>query len=383
MSVDGQALPIHERKQYGQTVVGSVQAAVGEEFEIAVLDARTEGKVSGYEVTLYFGKEYISGTYNKPSHVKDRRSLPAEHDFRYIRYKEVRVGESHVRRFRFSKVATTDEEEGACSDADFLSYLSVIKLEYRRIKQAPRVQKNEYEKAMAKELAKIERARKKNRPVHDPAAKKDARMLSERADKANFAIDPSFGDLVYNKPEKRKGGGGSWKYVYVDQDQVDLTFKFNIRSAAYIQKLYTEPAPAVKAEPERASTPPIRLGKTLLIDFDDDEVEAAAAAAGVRVGEPEEDDEAALMKEEDDSDDEGSDEESPAEEDEDDFTPPPAKKRRTSDKTRVKQEQLHAGGGDDASGSGFGGSSTKKEMNPRRGSEQEDELLAVKDEPPA
>ncbi|GAA5901136.1 hypothetical protein JCM6882_006127 [Rhodosporidiobolus microsporus] len=385
VSVNGQPLQVHERRQFGKTVNGSVQAAVGQDFEIAFYDGRSlsDGPKVGYEVSVFFGKQRIHGIYNKPSHVKDRRSLVDSAEFRYLRWSDVRVGDNHIRKMRFSKVATTDEEEGACADADFLNNLSVLKLEYRRIKQAPRVKKTEEEKAWAKVQAKRDREARKNRPAFDPAAKMDGRMLSEKADKANFAIDPSFGELVETKVQKRtgKGSSSSWKYVYVDPDQVDLTFQFRIRSAAYIEKLYAEPEP--EPEPQRATTPPVRLGKTLLIDFDDDEIEAAAAAAGLAVPNKDGDDEdEADIKEQEKEDesepdsDDGDDGE--GEGDEDEFTRPPSKKRRTDDPPRVKQE--YAAATSNLSG-GFAGPSGAGGGNGAPLAAGEGVLLAVKDEP--
>lgn len=76
--------------------------------------------------------------------------------------------------------------------------ISTIKVTYRRIKAAPRVKKTEEEKRLAREQQKEERRRAAANPAPAPkpsrdlSAFEDSRMLSERGDKASFALTAGY-----------------------------------------------------------------------------------------------------------------------------------------------------------------------------------------------
>lgn len=90
---------------------------------------------------------------------------------------------------------TTDEEAEASKDMN-LNMISAIRIQYRRIKQAPRRQKTAEEKRKRKEKRKEEREKKKvEERGSEPDALEDAtpkEMLFESSDKAQFAMTAAY-----------------------------------------------------------------------------------------------------------------------------------------------------------------------------------------------
>ncbi|GAA5820367.1 hypothetical protein JCM11251_005595 [Rhodosporidiobolus azoricus] len=385
LAVKERPLELFGMQEVGQTVQAFLKGEVGQDFEVIFYDGRErQAKKEGYEVKVFFGKRRVAFTRERPGTVDFATGQSDTSIFRFTRFKKYRVddvlldtlatrlnidadeSQEHVRHFSFAKVATTDNADEACTDNDYLANLSIIKVEYRRVKN------------MAKEKAATgEKSRKKLAEQNGAAMdakegggskrsgildKDGERRLSETADKGTFALAPSFGNLVEDK-KKNSSHVAPWSYAYVDEDKVDLTFTFRVRSEARVASVWEREA---DLEPILSSPPKtVELGDALYLDFDENEARADASASGnswpVHAGTTQDDSRA------EDADGEATDDEADTEDECSDSSAatraPPAKKHRTaftpalSSKPYEPLEYLGQptyGGGAYASGSGVG-----------------------------
>jgi hypothetical protein len=203
----------------------------------------------------------IAGFYEKPGEIAAVHARAKDDKQRFWTCKERRVSEvrprafalaalvthslfdpqDHVRPFTFSKVPTTDQADQADDNLDFLNTISVIKLEYWFVKQAPAKKKDEKGKKKAAPKASTS-------TYTDPLANVDERAINENSDKGQFALNPglvlphcprslmltrmlcSYGDLVVKPKElSTSGSSAQWKYVTISK-KPDLTLIFRIRS---------------------------------------------------------------------------------------------------------------------------------------------------------
>ncbi|GAA5985767.1 hypothetical protein JCM11641_006200 [Rhodosporidiobolus odoratus] len=151
------------------------------------------------------------------------------------------------------KVSTTQERGQACIDEDFLSNISVVDIEYMLVKQAPKAKdEKETNKKKKKTVTSTEDS-------YDPLADKDDKLLDEETDRGQFALNPSFGDLIVDK--RVDSNDSSWKFVLVNKDEVGMPLIFRIRAQV----------------PSRPVTPPVQVGDALCLDTSIEEAQAGLA----------------------------------------------------------------------------------------------------------
>ncbi|GAA5901131.1 hypothetical protein JCM6882_006126 [Rhodosporidiobolus microsporus] len=298
--VEGKPLEVHKMREGSRQVSGSILAAPEQEFEVVLWDGRVKVK-KGIEVKLFLGDGETACEWMPLQEAKNMVAGLPDDEARFWRWSSLRVDEEHIRRFRFAKVETTDEDDEACDDDEFLLNLSTIRVQVRRIQPAPA--QSVRSKNRKTPQGKDTWTASKGAAVYDPLDWSEERLLSERADKANFALSASFGDLVVDKlPEAGgSGGGGSFTYVFVEEDFTDLTFEFKICSAASIEQLLAEKSPPPPRTIEDAD------GTVRIVDSDDEDDMAAFHAAEARRAEEEGEKTDEGESEEDDSDDDNSD----------------------------------------------------------------------------
>lgn len=96
-----------------------------------------------------------------------------------------------MRNFVFAKIPTTDAADDVCTDSGFLSNISVIKIEYRTVKQVPAVKPKEGEKK-APTKKKTPAATTSKTTYRDPLATSEDRFLDEQTDKGKFALNAGY-----------------------------------------------------------------------------------------------------------------------------------------------------------------------------------------------
>ncbi|GAA6040937.1 hypothetical protein JCM8097_003196 [Rhodosporidiobolus ruineniae] len=249
------------------------QGSEGSNFSVTIYDGR-EGKsgAKGQEIELFFGEKDIENYYFKPSDMADIRTSSREDKERFVVFDEYRINKRQVRPYQFAKIATTDDSHKASCDDDFLNSISVIKLTVRQIKQAPRDPK-EKKKKKKKKAAWEESSESEG---DDPVKKADKRLLDEKTDKGQFALNASYGDIIEKPLPKRKDNGETsapyWRYQYV-HDEVDFTFTFRVRSSAWV-KNFLDPD-RERTPPREVHTPPRELDGELYLDMDEEEAAVA------------------------------------------------------------------------------------------------------------
>ncbi|GAA6040935.1 hypothetical protein JCM8097_003195 [Rhodosporidiobolus ruineniae] len=250
-------------------VSGYAQGAEGAQFSVTLYDGR-EGKsgAKGYKAGLSFGDEKIWRFLFRPGEVTSMKALPRDAQGRFFEFKEYR---RQVRPYQFAKIPTTDDARQASTDDDFLNNISVVKIEVRQLKQAP---KKPEKKAAAKK--KVQPWEEPESEDDDPLERVDDRLLDEKTDKGQFALNASYGDLV-DKPAAKGGSSSSWSWQYVNKSKVDFTFTFRIRSQAWVQN-FLDPD-RTPTPPRSPHTPPRELAGTLYLDFDADEAQTAHETA--------------------------------------------------------------------------------------------------------
>ncbi|GAA6010184.1 hypothetical protein JCM10207_005656 [Rhodosporidiobolus poonsookiae] len=272
----GRPLQIFGMEERDKVVSGFVQGAEGAEFSVHFHDGRTRKPATGYEVSVYFGQKSQGHFYSEPSEVPVDAS---EHfEGRFAKWSSKRT---HVRPFTFTKARTTDDKGEQCWDKDFLDNVGLIKLEYRRIKQSPPLTKEETEKKKEKEKEKAKAAKEKagkgagaTPRYKDPLRKQDGRLLDEDTDKGNYGkLIPKKLATPYSSSSSTASG---WRYDYVDEEEVDITFAFRVRSQAWVEDFLSNDLP--ETSPSPPPTPPLKVAGQLFLDFSEAEAQGVVAA---------------------------------------------------------------------------------------------------------
>lgn len=96
--------------------------------------------------------------------------------------------QNHVRPFVFAGVPTTSDTEQVCDDLAWLNTISVIKIEFRLIKKAPK--DPNAKKKKGKKAKKTAPATPPSSDDNDPLATPDERKVNEVSEKGKFGINP-------------------------------------------------------------------------------------------------------------------------------------------------------------------------------------------------
>ncbi|GAA5845529.1 hypothetical protein JCM9279_003065 [Rhodotorula babjevae] len=268
--VDGKPRLVFDMCEAGNKVSGFISGAYDSEFEVRLWDGRTKKATRGFERTLFFGDQEVSGYYHKAGLVEYKAAPNA--DRRFHVWSEVRVDDEHTRPFKFGPVPTTDSRDGASRDAKFLDGVSAIKIEYRKIHNV---------KTKVDRKPKNQGIQASTNKVNDPLAKqkKDKRAVHEQQEKGQFGVAASFGELKTVKKYVDNGKKTTTTYDYVNAAEPDVVFVFYIRSDPWIRARLADEEPE---EEERSVTPPVEVGNTLYIGMTEKEVEEEEERASKR-----------------------------------------------------------------------------------------------------
>ncbi|TKA58021.1 hypothetical protein B0A53_00423 [Rhodotorula sp. CCFEE 5036] len=211
---NGKLLPIFEKSRAGDKKVnGFVPAAEGVDFSVGWYCGRTKNLKSSILIEVYFGETLVSDSFHLASDFDPED--PLDDEWRFLMFESVAVGTDSKRGFRFGKIPTTDDQDAAAKDLDYLDSVSAIRVETYTITNAryvitgwkqPSPSKKTAQKRSATQITGSSTATAEVSPVNNQgAASQDAvkpeqppmprsvreveaslRPIDEKSDKGNF-----------------------------------------------------------------------------------------------------------------------------------------------------------------------------------------------------
>ncbi|GAA5868980.1 hypothetical protein JCM8547_003240 [Rhodosporidiobolus lusitaniae] len=206
VEVDGQPLEVYGVDEKDGKAIAYIEAKEGKGFVVRAGDLRT--RASQHILDVYIDGQRANGFAIRENDAK---------------YTADATDDTSFRPFLFSKLATTDDDENACTDETYVKGLGTVRLQYLRVKNMRAVE---------------------NRAVKGAA---DMKPIHEKSKKATLSHQASYG-LPVVEPLKTRS-----TYEWVDpKDSPLTTIDFRYRSRAILQ--FQDYIPA-SPEPEASASP--------------------------------------------------------------------------------------------------------------------------------
>ncbi|GAA5829666.1 hypothetical protein JCM11251_000242 [Rhodosporidiobolus azoricus] len=225
VSVDDEALEVHGVEVVDDKMIAYIEAKEGRQFEVRFNDQRRSGE--DYAVRFFVDGSKVKGSVTEKASSFFRSAPDAER--RVITVRGKMQDATTLLPFLFAPLATTDDDELACSDENFIKGLGSIQIKYHRVNNV----------------------HSSERPP--PAAHSNPGPVHEHSKKAAVSHQAAYGAAVTVEPL------GCVSYDHIDpMDSPLSTVEFRYRSRAILQfEDYIPADPAASPSPASPPASPI------------------------------------------------------------------------------------------------------------------------------